>query len=85
MSCTMTGMSSGDTGHLRILVGGNINEARRKKGITQRDLADAVGATPTQVSNWVTGKQLPLSYLSKLADVLTNGDISAFYKGHIDD
>ena len=39
-------------------LGSRIAELRRKKNMTQEDLANALGVTPQAVSKWETGDSL---------------------------
>ena len=48
-----------------------IRTARRKRGLTQTDLADRLAVTPTTVSRWERGEARPRTrYLEQLAGVL---------------
>lgn len=73
-------VSSQPTSQLRVVVGANLKAAAEAKGLTQRQVADAVGATPAQVSKWMKGAHEPRAYLFQLAELLTDGDVSAFYR-----
>lgn len=74
-------MASHPTGHLKQIVGANLADAARDAGLTQRQVADAVGATPAQVSKWFGGSHEPgFFYRAKLADLLTGGDVAALYR-----
>jgi putative transcriptional regulator len=43
-------------------------ECRKEKGVTQRELADAMGSKETTVASWEQGKSLPsIQMLYKLA------------------
>lgn len=45
--------------------------ARVKKDLNQKDLADIIGATNSQISNWESGKVTPsIDVLKKLSEVL---------------
>jgi len=49
-----------------------IREARRKLGITQKELAELVGVHPNTVVNWETFKTFPrIYYYEPLAKVLS--------------
>ena len=73
-------MTRHEPGHLRRIVGANLRQAASEKGLSQREVADAVGATPAQVSKWFSGEHLPRDYMFKLADLLTDGDVSILYR-----
>lgn len=48
-----------------------LRAARKKAGLTQRELADALGITVVSISNYEKGLSFPLPYiLYDLADVL---------------
>ena len=52
-------------------LGEKITEARKKKGMSQIDLADAMSVSRQSVSKWETGESNPeISKLSQLAEVL---------------
>jgi|AGTN01.2.fsa_nt_gi Predicted transcriptional regulators len=54
-----------------------VNELRKNKGLTQKQLADHLGIDQTAISNWERGKGLPdLANLVKLANFF---DISLDY------
>ncbi len=42
-----------------VMFGNNIKEARKKKGLTQRQLADMIGAKHNSVSDWENNKNKP--------------------------
>ncbi|MCR5539087.1 MAG: helix-turn-helix transcriptional regulator [Lachnospiraceae bacterium] len=65
--------------------GKKIHDLRIDRGLTQKDLADAVGVTDKAVSRWETGRNFPdIASLEKIAealgcqvsDILGGGDIS---------
>ena len=45
-------------------------DAREKKGLTQKQIADAVGVNKLTVSHWENGRQNPYRHIVKLAAVL---------------
>ena len=49
-------------------IGGNIAELRKSKGVTQENLADAVGLTAQAVSKWESGGSPDTSLLPAIAD-----------------
>jgi transcriptional regulator with XRE-family HTH domain len=52
-------------------VGGRVAQARRDRGFTQEQLAEAVGLEPVTLSRWETGhRALSLSTLASIASVL---------------
>lgn len=52
-------------------VGGRVAQARRDRGFTQEQLAEAVGLEPVTLSRWETGhRALSLSTLASIAEVL---------------
>lgn len=56
---------------LRRTVGASIAIARRRRGLSQRDLAGAVQAQPGQISDWERGRFLPaLGPLVRIARTL---------------
>lgn len=44
------------------LIGRRLAEARLRQGLTQQQVADAVGVAPDTVRRWENGKQLPVRY-----------------------
>jgi transcriptional regulator with XRE-family HTH domain len=53
------------------MIGSIIKELRKKKGLTQEELAKAVGVSRLTVSMWESGKASPKAeFLKKLAEVL---------------
>ena len=49
----------------------NLREIRKKKGLTQNQLALAVGATKRQIGAWERGENdLPMDFALSIADVL---------------
>lgn len=52
-------------------IGGTIKEARKKKGYTQKQLADMIGAKHNSVSDWENNKNKPdIDTLERICDVL---------------
>jgi len=48
-----------------------IAQARLAKGLTQAQLAEAIGVKPTQIANWEQGTRKPkVGALMKIADAL---------------
>jgi transcriptional regulator with XRE-family HTH domain len=77
-------MSSQETRQIRHIVGANIRTARITKGLTQHELAVAIGigSGGHATSRWERGAVLPsMSSLELLAAVLEQ-DISWFYIDH---
>jgi len=55
----------------KTILGNFIAENRKKKDITQKDMADAIGVSPSAVSKWECGKSFPdIELLLELAKVL---------------
>jgi transcriptional regulator with XRE-family HTH domain len=72
-------VSGQGTGRIRDLVAANLRRAQEQRGLTARQLADAVGAAPEQVSKWRRAELMPsLAYLIRLAEVL-DVDVAYFY------
>lgn len=62
-------------------VGVNLRAARDQRDWTQRQVAEAVGVTPADVSRWERGTVEPgPSYRLLLADLFFDGDVSALYR-----
>lgn len=38
------------------------------KGITKKDFANAIGVSPSTISEWAANRQTPLPHISKIAD-----------------
>lgn len=62
------------------IIGANLRHYAHEKGLSQREIADQVGATPSQVSHWFAGSYEPRKYLRALAELLCDGDVSALYR-----
>lgn len=59
------------------IVSKRISELLKSKGMTQRELAEAIGATEVTVSRYLTGKRMPHAInLMKIAKAL---DVSIDY------
>lgn len=54
-------------------LGDNIRDAREQRGMTQLDLAAAVGVSESTVSNWERGARAPKNKLGKIRQVLDLG------------
>lgn len=54
----------------RQLVGQRIRRERERRGMTQNELAHALGVANTQVSRWETGAAFPERYIEQLRDIL---------------
>jgi transcriptional regulator with XRE-family HTH domain len=62
-------------------VGANLRFARNEQGLTQRQVAEAVGVTPADVSRWERGKVEPSArFRFPLAELFFDGDVSALYR-----
>lgn len=67
---------------LKTIVAENISVARKAQGLTQRELAEAVGTEGFAVSRWERGSVSPsATYLAAMADAL-DCDIAWFYTDH---
>lgn len=52
--------------------GANLKKARKRRGLTQRQLADLIGAKHNSVSNWETGQNEPdTQTIRRLCDILS--------------
>lgn len=59
----------------------NLRAARVSRALTQRQVAEAVGVTPADVSRWESGRVEPSAkYRYPLADFFFDGDVSALYR-----
>lgn len=62
-------------------VAANLRAARAARDLTQRQVAEAVGVTPADVSRWESGRVEPSAkYRYPLADFFFDGDVSALYR-----
>lgn len=78
-------VTSQDTQHVRSRIASNLRRAQSESGLTGRQVADGVGATPDQVSKWRRGEVSPsLAYLIRLAEVLSV-EVAYFYADHHDE
>lgn len=77
---TCSSVSRQATGQIRATIAANLVLGAAAKGLTQREVADAVGATPAQVSKWMNGHTEPRAYLFKLADLLFDGRVADLYR-----
>lgn len=62
------------------IVSQNLRRYAAEKHLSQRNISDALGVTPSQVSHWFAGRYEPRKYLLALAELLTDGDVSALYR-----
>lgn len=68
------------------MFGKNLSAARQAKGMTQRQVGEAIGAADDQVSKWERGLVYPVSSRQEqLAALLTDGDVAVFYASRDDD
>ena len=51
-------------------VGITIQRARHRKRLTQRELADELGVSPSTVANWERGAHFPLRYAGRIEQLL---------------
>lgn len=64
-------MASQATRQIKQIVGANLKAARKRKGLTLRELGDLVGKTEAHVWRWENGKHKPEdATLMELARVL---------------
>lgn len=67
--------------HLAELVGANIAEARKRKGLTQQQVATELETSISRVSGWERGHHMPSrSTQPPLAQLLFDGDVTAMYR-----
>lgn len=72
-------MASQAPKQIKTTIGLNIKAGREAKGLTQRQLAEALDTDPFQVSRWERGKVRPHDWtLVEIADVLAV-DYAAFF------
>lgn len=77
---TLHSMTSQPSRQIAQITGANLKAARAARGLTQRQVAEAVGATSMDVSRWETGRVEPgPGYRQKLAAALFDGDLAAIY------
>ena len=60
--------------------GTQLRLARKRKGLTQKDLADAVGARHNTVSNWEAGRNQPDPDTVRALCALLEVDSNYFYE-----
>lgn len=64
-------------------IGEKMSSLRRERGMSQSQLAEAVGVSVVTISNWENGRANPKTgYLLKLAQVLNCG-IAYFFEAEI--
>lgn len=74
-------MTSQPPRQIKTIVGHNLRAARDTLAMTQREVGEAIGATPNDVARWEAGRVEPGSkYRQELARVLFDGDLSAMYR-----
>jgi transcriptional regulator with XRE-family HTH domain len=67
--------------HILMTVGSNLRAAREARGLTQKQVGDALGVTNRDVSRWENGKVEPgARYRQMLADELFDGQVSRMYE-----
>lgn len=58
----------------------NLRDARRERGLTQVQVAEAIGAAQDQVSKWERGVVTPsMEWRIALAEFFYGGDMNAMY------
>jgi DNA-binding XRE family transcriptional regulator len=64
----------------RKVIADNLREARRQSGLTQVQVAQAIGAAQDQVSKWERGVVTPsMEWRIALAEFFYGGDMNAMY------
>src|SRR3954465_10385927 len=61
-------------------IGGRIARARKERGLTQEELAAAIGVSPRSIQGYEAGKVVPYRRLSQLAEV-TNRELGWLLEG----
>jgi len=65
---------------LKARIGQSIREARKAKGLTQKELGLKLGVADSVITNYESGKQnLTVDTIQKVADVL-GVEVSSFFK-----
>lgn len=65
---------------LKIKVGQLIRDARKAKGLTQKELGEKLGVADSVITNYESGRQnLTIDTLQRIAEVL-EVDVSTFFK-----
>lgn len=73
-------MSTQARTQILMTVGCNLKAAREARGLTQKQVGDALGVTNRDVSRWENGKVEPgAQYRQMLADELFDGQVSRLY------
>lgn len=73
-------MSSNAANQIAQTVGRNIRDARKARGMTQREVGQVIGVESKDVSRWESGLVEPnVERRSKLADLFFDGSIAALY------
>jgi transcriptional regulator with XRE-family HTH domain len=65
-------------------IGWRIARARKERGLTQEELATAIGVSPRSIQGYEAGKIVPYRRLSQLAEV-TNRDLGWLLEGDMHD
>lgn len=61
-------------------LGANLRAAREARGLTQKEVGDAIGVTNRDVSRWENGKVEPGPYYRQmLGDLLFEGGVARMY------
>jgi transcriptional regulator with XRE-family HTH domain len=67
--------------HIRRTIGANILRERQRRGLTQRQLGDALGVDTMQISRWERGAHRPSAmHETRLAVLLFDGNHAALYR-----
>lgn len=76
-------MATHPDNHLATIVGSNVLAARKREGLTQQDVAHALGTSVSRVSGWERGEHMPSrSAQPPLARLLFDGDMTAMFRDH---
>jgi transcriptional regulator with XRE-family HTH domain len=74
-------MPSQVASQVRASIAFNIDRAIDAKGLTNREVGEAIGSTEHQVWRWRRGRHTPsIESLTALARLLLDGDLAAFYE-----
>lgn len=70
---------------IKALIAANLDRAITARGMTNRQVGEAIGKTEHQVWRWRRGKFMPEERtLMALAELLADGRVAAFYEDDFD-